>query len=108
MTLVIKGKGKFDYLTRTVPTPSEESTEYQRWEVENSILMAWLINSMEPKIGWTYLVYKTAKEVCDVVQELYSDIENTTQCFEIRAATRTTKQGGLGVIEYYNNLVELW
>ncbi|XP_052190011.1 uncharacterized protein LOC127799834 [Diospyros lotus] len=107
VTLVIKGKGKFNCLTGIVPTPLEESVEYQLWEVENSIPMAWLINSMEPKIGRTYLFYKTAKEVWDAVQELYSDLKNTAQCFEIKVVIRTTKQSGLSVTEYYNNLVEL-
>jgi len=67
VTLVIKGKGKFGDLTGTIPTPQEESGDYQQWEIENSFLMAWLINSMEVKIGRTYLFYKTAKEVWDAV-----------------------------------------
>jgi len=70
--------------------------------------MDWIINSMEPKIGQPYLFYKTAKEVWEAVQEIYSDLENTAQCFEIRAAIRITKQGSLSVTEYYNNLMELW
>ena len=105
--LVIKGKDKFGYLSGVVSTPPKDTTDYQRWEAENSIIMAWLINSMEPKIGRTYLFYKTAKEVWNDVQEIYSDLENTAQCFDIRSAIRNTKQGNLGVMEYYNNLMEL-
>ena len=105
---VIKGKGKFGYLSSVISTPSKDTTDYQRWEVENSIIMAWLINSMEPKIGWIYLFYKTAKEVWVVVQEIYFDLENTTQCFEIRYAICTTKQCNLSITEYYNTLMELW
>ena len=108
VTLVIKGKGKYGYLTGAIPTPSEDLGDYQRWEVENSILMAWIINSIEPKVGRPFLFYKTTKEVWDAVQEIYLDLENTAQCFEVRAAIRTTKQGSLGVTEYYNNLMELW
>ena len=70
--------------------------------------MAWLINSMEPRIGRTYLFYKTAKEIWDSVQDMYSDLENSSQCFEIRFSIRTTRQGNLNVIEYFNILVELW
>jgi len=106
--LVIKGKGKFVYLSGDVLPLAKDIVDYQRWEAENSINMAWLINSMEPKIGRTYLLYKTAKEVWDAVQEIYSDFENTVQCFEIRSAIRNTKQGTLGVPDYYNTLMELW
>lgn len=69
--LVIKGKGKFGYLSGAVSTPSKDTTDYQRWEAKNSIITAWLINSMGPKIGQTYLFYNTANEVWDVVQEIY-------------------------------------
>ena len=65
--MVIKGKGKLGYLSRAISTPPKYTTDYQIWEAENSIVMAWLINSMEPKIGRTYLFYKNTKEVWEVV-----------------------------------------
>ena len=61
--LVIKGRGKFGYLTGSIPTPPCTAANYGLWEVENSTIMAWLINSIEPKIGRTYLFYKTPKEI---------------------------------------------
>lgn len=70
--------------------------------------MAWLINSMEPNIGITYLFYKTAKDIGTAVQEIYSNLKNTSQCFEIRSAIRTTQQGNMSVTEYYNDLTALW
>ena len=39
---------------------------------------------------------------------MYSDLENSSQCFEIRSAIRTIKQGISSVTEYFNVLVELW
>jgi len=61
--LVIKGKGKAGYLTRSTPTPPIDVATYGIWEAENSTIMAWLINSIEPRIGRTYLFYKTATEI---------------------------------------------
>ena len=43
---------------------------------------------MEPKIGRTYLSYKTVKEIWDMVPETYSDIGNTTQIFELKSLER--------------------
>jgi len=51
----MKGKEKMRYLTGRI--------YYETWDAENSIVMTWLINSMEPKIRRTYLFYKTTKEV---------------------------------------------
>ncbi|EOY31231.1 Uncharacterized protein TCM_038193 [Theobroma cacao] len=72
------------------------------------MVMAWLINSMEPKIGRTYLFYKIAKEIWDMAHEMYLDLENSAQCFEVRSALRSTKQGNLSVTEYFNTLTKLW
>ncbi|KAG8368955.1 hypothetical protein BUALT_Bualt15G0100100 [Buddleja alternifolia] len=73
--------------------PDSTSVSYNTWEVENSIVMAWLINLMEPNIGGLYLFYNTAKEIWDVVQEMYSDFENVAQSIEIRSTIRNTRQG---------------
>ncbi|EOY17116.1 Cysteine-rich RLK (RECEPTOR-like protein kinase) 8 [Theobroma cacao] len=106
--LVIRGKGKLSYLTGTKVTPKEGAAGHSTWESENSMVMAWLINSMEPKIDQTYLFYKTAKEIWDMAHEMYSDLENSAQCFEVRSALRSTKQGNLSVTEYFNTLTKLW
>ncbi|KAL7593058.1 hypothetical protein Lser_V15G32577 [Lactuca serriola] len=106
--LVIRGKGKTGYLTGETEAPNKKDAHYKIWEAENSIVMAWLVNSMNPNIGRTYLYYNTAHEIWKAVQEMYSDLENTSQCFEIRSALRSTNQGGRSVTEYYNVLTELW
>jgi len=63
---------------------------------------------MEPKIGRTFLFYKMACEIWQAVQEVYSDLENTTQSFQVRSLIRTTKQDTNSVTEYFNTLIELW
>ena len=98
--LVIRGGGKVGYLTGAITPHLDTAPTYSTWEAENSIVMAWLINSMEPSIGWTYLFYKTTNEIWEAVQEIYSDLENTSQCFEIRSKIRNTRQWSLTVTEY--------
>ncbi|KAJ0093669.1 hypothetical protein Patl1_25928 [Pistacia atlantica] len=70
--------------------------------------MSWLINSMEPRIGKTYLYYKTIKDIWEGVQKMYSDVENTTQSFEIISTIHSIKQGSVTVKDYFNSLTELW
>ena len=89
--LVIKGKGKVGYLTNEIVKPSQNSIAYGVWEAKNAIVMAWLVNSMEPKVGKTYLFYKTTSEIWNVVREIYSNLENTAQSFQVRSTIRSTK-----------------
>ena len=106
--LVIRGKGKVGYLTGETCQPKQGDSGYQQWEAENSIIMALLINFMEARIGRTFLFYSSAHEIWKGVQDMYSDLENTSQCFEIRSILRSTRQGTMTVTEYYNRLVDLW
>lgn len=84
--LVIKGKGKMGYLTGEITALVSTDPNYKTWEAGNSIVMAWLINLMDPQIGRTYLFYNTTHEIWTTVQEMFSDLHNSSECFEIRSA----------------------
>ena len=56
----------------------------ESWRFENSMLIAWLINSMDLSIGKPFLFIPTIKEVWDVVRDTYSDVENSSQIFELK------------------------
>lgn len=43
-----------------------------------------------------------------VVQETYSNNENTTALFEIKVALHDLRQGGLSVTKYFNCLTPYW
>ena len=54
MKLFIREKGKFGYLTNAISQPKPRDNYYETWEAENSLIMSWLINSIEPEIGKMY------------------------------------------------------
>ncbi|KAG6467091.1 hypothetical protein ZIOFF_075100 [Zingiber officinale] len=72
------------------------------------MVIAWLANPMEPSIGRTYLFLPTAKEVWEAVCETYSDLENSSQIFDLKTRLRQSSQGEKTVIEYYNEMKGLW
>ena len=72
------------------------------------MVMAWLVNSMEPKIGRNYLSYKIAKEIWDTAKVMYSDLGNVSQLFDLQSKLKEKKQGDSTVIDYYNTLIGLW
>lgn len=82
--LFIRGRGKFGYLSGTTTKPAEEDEEFERWEAENSMIMSWLINSMDPSVGRTYLFLPTAHDIWNAVNETYSDLGNAGQWFELK------------------------
>lgn len=72
------------------------------------MIMSWLINSMNNKIGENVLLYDAAKEIWHAVRETYSSFENTSELFEVEATLYDLCQGDLTVTQYYNILTRHW
>ncbi|KAI3465995.1 hypothetical protein Pfo_022658 [Paulownia fortunei] len=88
--------------TRKPLKPGDEG--YQTWHAENSMLMAWLINSMEPEISQGYIFYTTAKDIWEAVNLMYSNQGNDSKLYELSEKARSVKQGDSSVMSYYNAL----
>lgn len=106
--MVIRGKGKIAFIDGTSSRPTADDPTYAQWDASNSIVMAWLIHSMEDEIGETYLFCSTAKEIWDNLVLAYSDVDNSSQLFELRTRARNLRQDGQSVTQYYSALRKLW
>ena len=90
----------------TEPKPGDPCFEV--WDEEDSIIMAWLWNSMTPKISDTCMFLATAKDIWDAIQQTYSKARDATQVYEVKVKTIVAKQGSKTVTEYANQLKTLW
>ena len=45
--LVIRGKGKMGFLDGSLPQPALSDPAFPDWDINNSIVISWLINSMD-------------------------------------------------------------
>lgn len=106
--LVIRGKGRFDYLNGTIPEPSTEDASFADWDIQNSMVMAWLLHSMEDSIPEIHLLYPTAQAIWEAVTLAYSDLEDSNQMFELRNRSRNLRQDNGTVAQYYGALTKLW
>ena len=82
--MVICERRKSGYLHGTIKKPKEIGPTLHAWDASYSIVMAWLLNSMEENIGENYMYYSTAKELWEAMNRVFSDLENSTQMFELR------------------------
>lgn len=105
--MVIRGRGKLGYINGSKPKPAETDPTFSTWDAENSIVMAWIINSMNDEISQNFMLYPTAKTMWDAVSRRYSDLENSTQMCDLRDTARSLKQGDLSVTQYFNSLTKL-
>ena len=61
--MYIQGRGKIGYLTGDKTEPPITDAQHAVWDAENSMVMSWLVNSMEEVISANYLGFSTAKEM---------------------------------------------
>lgn len=89
-------------------SPPSDDPAYASREIENSMVMSWLVNSMEPEIGRTYLFLPSAHALWEAVKETYSDLGNSAQLYEVTTKMRELRQRSKSVTQYYNELKTLW
>ena len=81
--MYIRGRGKIGYLTGDKKEPATTDPAHATWDAENSMVMTWLVNSMEEEISSNYMCYHTAKELWDNVSQMYFDLGNKSQVYEL-------------------------
>ena len=106
--MYIRGRGKIGYITGEVTAPATNDPNYAVWDAENSMIMTWLVNSMDDEIGPNYLCYPTVKDLWDNVSHMYSDLGNQSQVYEIQLKLGEIRQGSETVTRYFNTLKRLW
>ena len=88
--------------------PKQGDPCFEVWDEEDSMIMAWLWNSMTLKISDTCMFLATAKDIWDAIQQMYSKARDATQVYEVKVKTIASKQGSRTVTEYVNQLKTLW
>ena len=66
----LKGKGKLSHLLGTGPARTDSG--FAAWDEEDSMILSWLWDSMEPTISDTCMFLSSAKEIWDFIHRTYS------------------------------------
>ena len=103
---MLKGKGKISHLMGIGPKPGDP--RFEVWDEEDSMIMAWLWNSMIPEISDTCMFLATAKDIWDTIEQTYSKARDAAQVYEVKVKTIAAKQESKTVTEYANQLKTLW
>ncbi|XP_073227024.1 uncharacterized protein [Cicer arietinum] len=106
--LILDDKGIYGFLTGEVQMSATTDPKYRFWKSENSVIIDWLLSNMESTIKKPFMFFPTAKEVWEAVKETYSDIQNSSQIFDLKSRLWHTRQGDRDVTTYYNELMTLW
>jgi gag-polypeptide of LTR copia-type len=104
----LKGKGKLGYINGTRPRPVA-ITEAEEWEVQDSIILSWLLHSMEPNISEEFVHRaETAQEMWDNLKKRYGKQDNFAHIFQIKQEIVQNKQGQKSFAQLYSEMQRKW
>ncbi|XP_078150031.1 uncharacterized protein LOC144545316 [Carex rostrata] len=106
--LYVKGKERTRHLTGVPPPPLSTEPTYQKWEMDDTIVKGWLINSLETRLRGSFIRNPTARDVWKAVATTFYDGNDAAQVLALNRKVFRTKQIGRSVEEYYNELQGLW
>ena len=105
----IKARGLEDYITGIkTQKPVAGDVQARQWEIENSLVMCWVIIARDITIAKGYLLLDIAREIWSVASQTYSQVGHDAQIFEIRKKVYETKQGEWLIFQYHIELNSLW
>lgn len=102
----LNGKGKISHLTGAGPKKGDP--KFTAWDEEDSLIIAWLWNSMNPEISDTIMFLSTAKEIWDAIEQTYSKNKLFAHVYDVKVKTLAGKYGNKFVTEYANHLKSFW
>ncbi|GAA0142383.1 hypothetical protein LIER_42720 [Lithospermum erythrorhizon] len=107
MTLALKARRKFVFIDGTITKPTTKRT-LLNWDIVNSMLVSWILRSMDSKLTYTLPYFEDAKLFWDYLAKRFS-VANGPRLQQIWAAITACRQTKtMSVDDYYNKLMGLF
>ena len=74
----------------------------------DSIVIAWIIENIDPKLVNQFLDLPTAKTLWDGIETLFSSGRDGLQIFDFTVKANKINQGNEPIEKYYSRLIALW
>ena len=59
--LALKGKQKLQYLSED--PPAKDDKKFHTWDVEDTVIMTWLLNSMQIGVSQNFMFLESSKQI---------------------------------------------
>jgi hypothetical protein len=107
--LILKTKGLTGYVLGMIEEPADkESSEWKKWSVTDSMILAWLLTSLIPAIAASVEALPCASAVWTLLSKRYSGKGNLMLMSQIEDKIHDVRQGDKSVLVYVNELQHLW
>ena len=107
MRTSLRARRKWGFVEGTVGQPKKGTTELEDWWTVQSMLVSWILNTIEPSLRSTISYVENAKDLWNDIRERFS-IANGPRIHQLKTELADCKQGGMTIVAYYSKLKTLW
>nr|GMC91147.1 retrovirus-related Pol polyprotein from transposon TNT 1-94 [Ipomoea batatas] len=105
--IALRAKKKFGFADGSIQQPAEDSPDLEDWWTVNSMIVSWILNTIEPTLRSTITLKEKATELWDDIKQRFS-IANGPHIQQLRSALANCRQNGESISNYFGHLKLLW
>nr|GEV78046.1 ribonuclease H-like domain-containing protein [Tanacetum cinerariifolium] len=83
MTFALRNHNKIGFIDRSCKKDSSNPSLANQWDMCNSVVVTWIINSLNPELFAGAIYAKTASEIWNDLKETYDKVDGSVVCFEL-------------------------
>ncbi|KAJ0820677.1 putative retrotransposon Copia-like protein [Helianthus annuus] len=107
MKLALEAKNKFGFVNGKCERSTEDQVLAGQWDRCNSVVLAWLLNSVSEELFLGQVFSTLASEVWEDLKETYDKIDGSV-VYDLYKKINCISQNGSTVADYYNRLTTMW
>ncbi|XP_048499977.1 uncharacterized protein LOC104894455 isoform X1 [Beta vulgaris subsp. vulgaris] len=102
----LRAKNKLGFIDGTIPVPDAKSPDLPQWGIVNSMLVAWIFNTLDMSVRSTMRFPDNVKSLWDDLRDRYS-LGNGPRILELKNKIRDCRQNGRSVAVFFGELRQL-
>ncbi|XP_037491658.1 uncharacterized protein LOC119369368 [Jatropha curcas] len=107
MTIALKARDKYEFVTGEEQEPVAGSPLRKRWQRIDNLVTSWILNSISKDLVEAFLYYQTSKDLWNELSTRYGE-SNGPMIYQIKKDISVTVQGNQTVANYYTKLKKFW
>lgn len=103
----LRARRKWGFVDGAVKKPNEDSPEMEDWWTVQSMVVSWILNTIEASLRSTISNMENTKEPWDDIKERVS-VVNGPRIQQLKSELAECKQEGMTMVNYYGKLKMPW
>ncbi|GKA40416.1 ribonuclease H-like domain-containing protein [Tanacetum coccineum] len=107
MTFALRNHNKLGFIDGSCKKDSSNHCLANQWDMCNSVVVTWILNSLSPELFASAIYAKTASEIWNDLKETYDNVDGSAM-FNLHKNINSLNQNGSPFADYHNKLNSLW